>query len=94
MTQKTAVQTAIEESIKRQGSYNEIEVNNDVTKAAKDEMNRCFNEFRTMLKTLLPKERQDLIDAYRSGKMNGITSRMEDEENLPAKQYVHEKFGI
>ena len=37
-------------------------------------------------------EKQQIIDAYRKGKVNGIDSRIDGEPNIPAIDYYNETF--
>jgi uncharacterized membrane-anchored protein YhcB (DUF1043 family) len=92
MEEKTVTQLLIDEVVKRQASYNEIEIKNNSMKAAKEEMNRCFNEFAEMLKVIQPKERQNLIDACKYSAKTARNYRAT--ENEIAENYVNQKYGI
>lgn len=48
-------------------------------------MNEIFEQAKEM-------EKQQIIDAYRKGKVNGIDSRIDGEPNIPAIDYYNETF--
>lgn len=95
MTQKTAIQEAIEkvqDQIKMIKGFKQsaLERKEDDTKyqLAIQELQLVVN---SILTPLLPKECQDLIDAHADGIEDGYYF---DSPQEGGEQYVHEKFGI
>jgi hypothetical protein len=70
----------------------EIE-NQEIREACQEVVRLTLNNIINRIdEELLEMEKQQIIDAYRKGKVNGIDSRLDGEPNIPAQDYYNETF--